>query len=92
MNPPQPMPKTEMMERSLRCFAYGLIGLLPVIGIPMALLSVAQYRRVKRGRGEMWNPAHRYLFWGGVCARMGLALFLLIPVVVITIGIMLDSF
>jgi hypothetical protein len=86
------MTKIDMIERSLRCFVFGLIGLLPVIGIPMAVLSAAQYRRVKQGRGEMWNPAHRYFFWGGVCARMGLALFLLIPVVVVIIGIICNVF
>ncbi len=86
-----PMSKIEMMERSLRCFAYGLISLLPVIGIPMAVLSLVQYRRVKRGQGDMWNPAHRCLFWGGVCARMGLTLFLLIPVLII-IGVICNSF
>jgi len=80
------MTKIEMMERSLRCFVFGVISLLPVIGIPMAFLSAAQYRRVKRGQGEMWNPAQRYLFWGGVCARMSLALFVLVPVVVVIIG------
>jgi hypothetical protein len=74
-----PMTKIELIESSLRCFDYGLIGLLPVIGIPMAFLSAAQYRRVKRGQGDTWNPAHRYWYWGGVCARMGLALFLIIP-------------
>ena len=52
----------ELIEGSLRCFAYGLIGLLPVIGIPMAVFSAFQYSRVKRGQGEMWNPAQRYLF------------------------------
>jgi hypothetical protein len=91
MKASQPMAKIEMMERSLRCFAYGLIGLLPVIGIPMALLSSAQYRRVKRGCGEMWNPAHRYLFWGGVCARMGLATFLLVPLLLYAIVILSEQ-
>jgi len=84
-----PMTRIEMIEGSLRCFDYGLIGLLPVIGIPMAVLSTFQYARVKRGRGEMWNPAHRYLFWGGVCARMSLALFLLVPLVVLAISALL---
>lgn len=74
-----------MIEGSMRCFVFGLIGLLPVIGIPMAVISVAQYQRVKRGRGDMWNPAHRYFFWGGVCARMGLALFVLVPMVLVII-------
>jgi hypothetical protein len=76
-----------MIEGSLRCFAFGLPGLLPVIGIPMAVLALLEYHRVRRGRGEQWNPADRYLFWGGVCARMGLALFLLVPVVVVVIAL-----
>jgi hypothetical protein len=80
------MTKIEMMERSLRCFAFGLLGLLPVIGIPMAVISLVNYRRVIRGRGNQWNPAHRYLFWGGLCARMGLALFLVTPVVLVVIA------
>jgi hypothetical protein len=81
----QPMTKVEMIDCSVRCFEFGLAGLLPVIGIPMAVHSVVLFRSVKRGGGEMWNPAQRYLFWGGVCARMGLALFLLVPVVVVVI-------
>jgi hypothetical protein len=84
MKATQPLTRIEMIEGSLQCFALGLWGLLPVIGIPMAFRSAAQYRRVKRGQGQMWNPAHRYLFWGGVCARLSIALFL---VVVILIGL-----
>jgi hypothetical protein len=83
------MTRAEMIEGSLRCFDYGLIGLLPVIGIPMAVLSAVQFARVKRGRGAMWNPADRYLLWGGVCARTSLALFFLIPVVVLAFGAVL---
>lgn len=83
------MTRIEMIDSSLRCFTYGLIGLLPVIGIPMAVLSAIQHARVKRGQGEVWNPAQRYLFWGAVCARMGLALFLLVPVIVLTISALL---
>ncbi len=64
--------KIEMIERSMRCFVLGLFSLLPVIGIPMALVSLSNYRRVKRGQGTQWNPAQRYLFWGALCARMGL--------------------
>jgi hypothetical protein len=85
-----PMKKIEMIDRSLRCFDFGLLGLLPVIGIPMAIFSAVQYGRVRRGQGEMWNPAHRYLFWGGVCARMGLALFLVVPVVLFIVALIFN--
>jgi hypothetical protein len=76
-----PLTKVEMIERSMSCFTLGLFGLLPVIGIPMAVMSLAQYRRVKLGRGAMWNPAQRYLFWGGLCARLGLWPILIIVAV-----------
>jgi hypothetical protein len=88
MKPAQPMTRTEIIERSLRCFVLGLIGLLPVIGIPTAILSGLEYRRVTRGQGDAWNPAHRYLFWGGFCARMGLGLFVVVPGVLIIIALM----
>jgi hypothetical protein len=69
-----------MIERSMRCLDLGLLGLIPVIGIPMAVMSLAQYRRVKRGQGALWNPAHRYLYWGGQCAFVGLLPILIIVV------------
>jgi hypothetical protein len=72
------MTRIELMERSLRCFVWGLFSLLPVLGIPMSIMAVWQYGRVKRGQGEMWNPAERYLFCGTVCARLGLAIDVLI--------------
>jgi hypothetical protein len=82
MKPQPPMGKIEMIERSMRCFVLGLWGLLPVIGIPMALMSLLQNRRVKLGQGAMWNPAERYLFWGALCARIGLWPILIIGVLV----------
>jgi hypothetical protein len=78
MKPRPPLTKIEMIERSMRCFELGLFGLLPVIGIPLAVMSLFQSQRVKLGQGALWNPAQRYWFWGGVCARMGIALTLII--------------
>ena len=80
MKPPPPLTKIEMIERSMKCFDLGLLGLIPVIGIPMAVMSMVQYRRVKLGQGAMWNPAQRYLFWGGQCAFVGLVPILIVIV------------
>jgi hypothetical protein len=60
-----------MIERSLSCFAWGLLGLIPVLGIPMAIRSIQQHWHVSRDCKGLWNPAHRYLLWGIVCARVG---------------------
>lgn len=82
------MSKIEMIERSLSCFRLGLVGLLPVIGIPWAMMALAQYGRVKRGRGAAWNPAQRYLFWGALCARMGLWPLLILGVLLVIAALM----
>jgi hypothetical protein len=68
------MGRIELIERSLRCFAFGLASLIPVFGIPMAVLAVLQFRTVALGRGREWNPADRYLLWGFLFAGLGLLL------------------
>jgi hypothetical protein len=74
-----PLTKVEMIERSMSCFRWGLLGLLPVIGIPMAVHSLLLYYRVKSSQAGVWNPAQRYLRWGSICARLGIWVFLVIP-------------
>jgi hypothetical protein len=74
-----PLTKVEMIEFSMSCFRWGLFGLLPLIGIPMAVRALLLYHRVKSSQAGVWNPARRYLRWGGICARMGLWVFLVIP-------------
>ena len=81
-----PMTKVELIQCSLRCFGFGVFGLLPFIGIPLALHAVLLWRRVRRGQGDLWNPACRYHFWGGVCGRMSLALYVFVPIVVMGVG------
>ncbi|HTI98605.1 MAG TPA: hypothetical protein VL527_06845 [Dongiaceae bacterium] len=59
-----------LLQASLRCFTLGLFGLIPVFGLPAALLALWQYRRVCR-RQEEWNPASGYLLAGRICASVG---------------------
>jgi len=91
MNPPPTLNKVEIIEKSLSCFQLGLCGLLPVVGIPMAFLSLILYHRVKSSKTGVWNPAHRYLLWGGICARLGLWVFLVIPLATVTYVVISNS-
>ncbi len=77
MNAVTPQVKIEVIERSLRCFVLGVCGLLPVIGVPLAIMALAQHQRVKQIAGSQWNPAQRRLRSGALCAWLGIALFLL---------------
>lgn len=80
--PPDSLPsmdKTELIERSLRVFFFGMPGLIPFLGTPFAIIAMVNSARIKR-RGPPWNPAQRYLFWGTTCAHIGTGLTVIIAV------------
>jgi hypothetical protein len=78
--------KVELITGSLRCFTLGLLGLLPVVGFPLAIMALGEYRRMKRLRAE-WNPARRYLSRGAAFGWLGVALLLLEAGIAITVTI-----
>jgi len=70
--------KAQVIERSLRCFAFGLTGLLPGIGVPFAVVALSDFLQVKLHMVPMWNPAERYLGIGALCAIAGIGLTVII--------------
>jgi len=76
------MDKIEVIQRSLRCFTLGLIGILPLLGVPFALFALDNFRQVRRGLGTQWNPARTYLRWGLATAISGLFLTVVLTFVV----------
>ena len=63
--------KIRMLESSMQCFVFGLIGLLPVIGLPFALAALWIAGRVRMSEIQLWNAARPYRIWGVVCAAVG---------------------
>jgi uncharacterized membrane protein len=74
MNATAPLIKIEMIRRSVRCQVLGIVGLFPLLGLPLAIAALAENRRVRRISGGQWNPAHRQLHRGVFCARVGVLL------------------
>lgn len=74
MNSAAPFDKIDVIQRSLRCFVCGLIALIPVVGMPFAVVAIGDFLRVNWDKGVIWNPAKRYLQTGLVCAVAGLLL------------------
>jgi hypothetical protein len=72
------MDQIKLIESSIRCFALGLLGLVPVLGLPMAVLAVLHFRRAILHQAGRWNPAGNYLVWGGVFGSLGLLISALI--------------
>ena len=68
---PTPADKVRVIEQSLRCFAFGLLSLIPLLGLPFAVLAVVRHRNAwSQGDGE-WNPTKAYLVWGFGLAWLG---------------------
>jgi hypothetical protein len=63
--------KIRMLKNSLRCFVCGLLGLLPVIGLPFAIAALWISGRVRAREKLFWNAAQSYRIWGVVCAAGG---------------------
>ena len=61
------MNKVRVIERSIRCQAFGWVGVVPVLGVIPAVIAIVLYHRTARESGDDWNPA-------GPQARLGLVL------------------
>lgn len=77
--------RIELIEASLRCFTCGMIGLLPVVGLPFAVSALFTHFRTWSLEGEEFNAGKRYLFYGfvlgwigGIMSLFGLVIFALL--------------
>ena len=63
--------KIKMLNGSIRCLAFGLLGLLPIIGLPFGLAALWISGRVRITEKQFWNAARHYRIIGTVCAAIG---------------------
>ena len=68
------MDQVRVIERSLRCFTAGWLGLIPLLGLVPATVAVMLFHQVRAEAGGHWNPAHAHLKWGYVLGWIGLLL------------------
>ena len=77
------MNKVQVIERSLRCFVFGLLGLVPVLGMGLAVVAFYHFNKTRAEVGDEWNPARKYLNCGFALAGFGLFLSLVFFAVLI---------
>jgi hypothetical protein len=68
-----PAERIRAIEGSLRCFTLGLLGLVPVLGLPAAFIALYLHGKVTNDAGEGWNPASTYANWGCALGWIGVA-------------------
>jgi hypothetical protein len=77
------MAKVVMIEASWRCFVFGLIGLLPIIGLPFSILALWNGGRARVREKQYWNPAKVYRNWGVICAAIGMVIWVIVGALII---------
>jgi hypothetical protein len=63
--------KLKMMKASIRCLVFGLLGLLPIIGVPFALAAMWSSYLARSQERVLWNPAQPHRIVGLICASVG---------------------
>lgn len=66
-----PAAKIKMLKASQSCLVFGLLGLVPVIGLPFALFAAWRSSQARILEKQHWNAAHDYRILGGTCAAVG---------------------
>jgi len=67
--------KIQMLKSSMQCFMFGLLGLIPLIGLPFALSALWISGRVRVKEKQFWNAAQPYRISGAICAAVGTVLW-----------------
>ena len=78
-----PAVKIKMMKGSIRCLVFGLLGLLPVIGLPFALAALWVSGQVRAWEKQFWNAARPYRICGVACATLGAMVWSLVDMFLI---------
>jgi hypothetical protein len=70
-----PAAKIKMMKGSIRCLIFGVLALIPMIGLPFGLAALWISGRIRVTEKQFWNAARPYRIWGVICAAMGTILW-----------------
>ena len=63
--------KLHILQHSFLCLWFGLLGLLPFIGLPFGLVALLLAGRIRRQEKRFWNAAKPYRICGAACAGVG---------------------
>ena len=75
--------KIQMLRSSLECFICGLLGLLPLIGFPFAVVALVISGKVRIRQKTFWNAANPYWIVGIACGSLGILLWGAVGIMII---------
>src|SRR5436190_21062131 len=52
-----------VIRQSIRCFVFGALGAIPIIGIGLAIQALRLHRKVFAELEQSWKPPPLYWYW-----------------------------
>jgi hypothetical protein len=80
--------KLKMLNASTGCLVFGLLALLPVIGLPFGVTALWFAGRVRVLEKQHWNAAAHYCLIGGTCAALGTIFWTIVLIIIVFRAIM----
>lgn len=71
----QTQSKVRMINGSIRCLIFGLLALLPLVGLPFGLAALYISGGVRQQEKRFWNAAKPYRLIGVICGAIGAVLW-----------------
>lgn len=65
-------PRSKVIEKSMRCFDYGVASLVPGIGVFLTPLAFVNFKFAVVETNDRWNPARGRLYVGATLAVLSL--------------------
>jgi len=75
--------KIQMLKRSIRCFIFGLLGFLPVLGFGFGIAALRMAGLARASEKTFWNAARPYRLFGVAAAAISLIFWSSILILVI---------
>lgn len=75
--------KIKMINASLRCFTFGLLALIPFIGICFGIIALYYAGKVRVAEKQLWNPARTYAMIGGAVAGLCSILWAILAAIIL---------
>ena len=67
----------------MRCLIFGVLGLLPIIGVPFALAGLWASYAARKQEKYFWNPAKPHRIIGLICAALGAVIWSCVDTILI---------
>ena len=82
--------KIMLIQSSLQCLVFGVLGLFPVLGLPFAIAALWISGRVRAREKLYWNAARPQRIVGVACAAFG-AVFWFAVIAIILFNVAVNS-